>query len=278
MPPLPRLQLDVGAGVAVDLPRRCNRRRRRRSALALARRSDRQRLPFDPPPRPAPVRPQRPRSRERWRGEALDSARARHRRPRRAALAFGAKLRRIGQRERPPPQLERRFAGTWRRPPQARSAPRVQPRRSPARAPARPPPTPAATAARTAPRPKHCWCPGRSAARNPLRSAPHIWRPARHARNRRRWAGSAGWPAASQRFAVGRAIIGHDQVEIEHQPVELLLRAGTIRRTAPRATPSPCFAAIASAIAVTRGSTGRLSSSATSARSSRHGAWLRPPA
>ena len=42
---------------------------------------------------------------------------------------------------------------------------------------------------------------------------------------------------ASQRWPIGRAIVRDDQVEIEHQPVELPARAGTSRRTAPRAPP-----------------------------------------
>ena len=50
-------------------------------------------------------------------------------------------------------------------------------------------------------------------------------------------------------LAIGRAIVRHDQVEIEHQPVELLLaQARTVEQHRARLA-APCFAAIASAIA-----------------------------
>ena len=103
----------------------------------------------------------------------------------------------------------------------ARSAPRARPLRSPCRAPLRPPPTPAATAGRSAPRPTRCGFPGRSGDGSPPRSAPHIWRQGRLLEREdigRDQPVGGGQPAP----AIGLAIVRDDQVEIEHQPVELL--------------------------------------------------------
>ncbi len=76
-------------------------------------------------------------------------------------------------------------------------------------------------------------------------------------------------------LAVGRAIVRTRSGRNRASARRASSRAGRNRKTAPPATPRHASAAIAAAIALTRGSTGMLSSSATSARSSDMPARLR---
>ena len=201
-----------------------------------------QQLALPPPPRPARAAggsirrrlPARPASREApiaLRVGIDDRADA--------ALALGPQLGRIGQREAPPPQVERlgRPALVGLREPSRVGAAAPRRRSRVARA--------ASSAAQTS----RDGCANRAqtetlrvsgplSRRNPPRSAPHIWRPARHARNGKTLGGTSAIGEGQPAAPIGRAIIRDDQVEIEHQPVELLLaQAGAVEQDRPRAAP-----------------------------------------
>ncbi len=71
-------------------------------------------------------------------------------------------------------------------------------------------------------------------ARNPPRSAPHIWRRARHARTERRWAESADWQrrtSRARRPRDNRRRSGRNRASARRARA----RAGTTRRTTPPA-------------------------------------------
>ena len=156
--PLPGLQLDLGPGVAVDLPGDIFGAAGIGGA-GLGQPEHRQRLAFDAGAAPSRAGGAAARSpRQRRRGEApialgigVDDRAG-------ASLALGAQLGRIGQREGPPPPVERLVAclASAGAPPSRVGAARATAAIACcSRAPRRPP-RPAATAGRSAPRPRRC--------------------------------------------------------------------------------------------------------------------------